>query len=110
MTTEESMFIARNIVNQLADMWQVSVPVRQATNDKADKFVERLVLKYAAGVAWTPVGRGVWGMPDCCDFAPPNHTHCGPPVAKQGEKVICAYHWYCLSAIEGEEPDTDGRH
>ena len=35
--------IARNIVNQLGDLWEVDPTTRQATNDEADAFVTRLL-------------------------------------------------------------------
>lgn len=35
-----------NIVNQLADLWEVNVDVRQATNDQADAFVTKLLELY----------------------------------------------------------------
>jgi hypothetical protein len=41
--TDEPLRTARNIVNQLADLWQVSVPVRQSTNDMADQFVSAVI-------------------------------------------------------------------
>ncbi len=40
-STQEKL--AMNIVNQLADLWGVSVEVRQNTNDQADKFVSALI-------------------------------------------------------------------
>jgi hypothetical protein len=36
-------FVAQNIVNQLADLWEVPVDLRQATNDRCDQFVSRLI-------------------------------------------------------------------
>lgn len=41
MSTEVKLSAAQNIVNQLADLWNVPVDVRQATNDRADKFVSQ---------------------------------------------------------------------
>jgi hypothetical protein len=38
--------VARNIVNQLADLWEVDPMTRQATNDEADAFVARLIADY----------------------------------------------------------------
>jgi hypothetical protein len=38
-------FLARNIVNQLADLWRVPFELRQATNDRADRFVAGLLNK-----------------------------------------------------------------
>lgn len=35
--------VGYNIVNQLADLWEVPVDVRQATNDRCWTFVEQLV-------------------------------------------------------------------
>lgn len=42
------MDTARNIVNQLADLWTVPVDVRQATNDHCDRFVATLITKHRA--------------------------------------------------------------
>lgn len=42
-------FLAQNIVNQLADFWDIDVDVRQATNDKTNRFVENLILDYLRG-------------------------------------------------------------
>jgi hypothetical protein len=39
----EVPFVAQNIVNQLADLWEVPVETRQATNDRCDQFVTRLI-------------------------------------------------------------------
>jgi hypothetical protein len=38
-----SLNLARNIVNQLGDLWAVPVAKRQATNDQADQFVASLI-------------------------------------------------------------------
>ena len=48
MTTSErtTLDVARNIVNQLADLWEVDPTTRQATNDEADAFVARLIADY----------------------------------------------------------------
>jgi len=43
MTDVEVPFVAQNIVNQLGDLWKVPVPLRQATNDRADQFVAKLL-------------------------------------------------------------------
>jgi len=43
MTDVEVPFVAQNIVNQLADLWEAAVPLRQATNDQADQFVAKLL-------------------------------------------------------------------
>lgn len=37
--------VARNIVNQLGDMWNVPADVRQVTNDHADRFIAGLVVR-----------------------------------------------------------------
>lgn len=37
--------VARNIVNQLGDLWKVPVDVRQVTNDHADRFIAGLVVR-----------------------------------------------------------------
>jgi hypothetical protein len=42
----DTEFLARNIVNQLADLWRVPVELRQATNDRADRFVGGLLNKH----------------------------------------------------------------
>lgn len=58
-------FAARNIVSQLADLWQVPVDVRQATNDRCDEFTARLIRS-------THPSRnapGQCGDPDCKVFA-----------------------------------------
>jgi hypothetical protein len=34
---------AHNIINQLSDLWQVTVPVRQDTNDRADQFTSAVI-------------------------------------------------------------------
>jgi len=44
--TPDSLFVARNIVNQLADLWEVPAKRRQETNDQADRFVQRLIVKF----------------------------------------------------------------
>ncbi|MFD7161356.1 hypothetical protein ACFV9C_42690 [Kribbella sp. NPDC059898] len=36
-------FVAQNIVNQLGDLWEIPVDVRQATNDRCDTFVAGLI-------------------------------------------------------------------
>ncbi|MBO0813613.1 MAG: hypothetical protein J2P30_00440 [Actinobacteria bacterium] len=48
MSTEERtpLMVARNIVNQLGDFWEVDTATRQATNDEADAFVARLIADY----------------------------------------------------------------
>lgn len=38
--------VAYNIVNQLGDLWNVPVDVRQATNDEADEFVAGLLRRF----------------------------------------------------------------
>jgi hypothetical protein len=38
-----SLVSARNIINQLGDLWQVSVPVQQDTNDHADQFTSAVI-------------------------------------------------------------------
>lgn len=42
---DDDKFTALNIVNQLGDLWNVPVDVRQATNDEADAFVLKLIRK-----------------------------------------------------------------
>ncbi len=49
-TEEEIRAVARNIVNQLADAYEVPVPVRQATNDQHDEFVTGLLRTVASFV------------------------------------------------------------
>lgn len=53
--------VGRNIVNQLADLWQVPVDVRQATNDDCWEFAERLISEYVTEVCSTrqPSGAAV---------------------------------------------------
>jgi hypothetical protein len=47
--SEDGLFEARNIVNQLADLYSERIPssewikVRQSTNDMADQFVLRVM-------------------------------------------------------------------
>lgn len=42
-----AMDVARNIVNQLGDLWEVDVDVRQATNATANQFVKKLIKLWA---------------------------------------------------------------
>lgn len=45
----DDLFVARNIINQIGDLWSEKipsdlwVPVRQATNDELDTFVLKLI-------------------------------------------------------------------
>jgi hypothetical protein len=48
MTERTTQDVARNIVNQLGDLWEVNPTTRQATNDEADAFVGRLIADYYA--------------------------------------------------------------
>lgn len=36
-------FTSQNVVNKLADLWEVDVDVFYLTNDECDKFVEKLI-------------------------------------------------------------------
>ena len=62
-TTPEVPFITRNIVNQLGELWNVPVVLRQATNDRADVFVAGLIRKIIAQPA-TTVEWGVRALSD----------------------------------------------
>lgn len=56
MATDDELMLARNIVNQLGELWCERilsaewVHVRQATNDLADEFVSGLIHKHTQGV------------------------------------------------------------
>jgi hypothetical protein len=51
---EAALAVARNIVNQIGDVWHELIPsaewvrVRQETNDECDKFVASLLAAHAA--------------------------------------------------------------
>jgi hypothetical protein len=69
----DTMFLARNIINQLGDAWAEAipseqwVPVRQATNDVMDGWVSQLI-REAVAAAWaegyTVAHNGDRGWPD----------------------------------------------
>lgn len=54
----EVPFVARNVVNQLGDLWEVPVDKRQATNDVADQFVTRLFAEHVKALAETATRLG----------------------------------------------------
>lgn len=51
--------VGYNIVNQLADLWEVPVDVRQATNDQCWDFAAKLVASAAPQVDREAVGRAI---------------------------------------------------
>lgn len=40
---DQAFSTARTIVNQLANLWEVPIDIRQATNDQCDEFVVKLL-------------------------------------------------------------------
>jgi hypothetical protein len=63
--------VARNIVNQLADLWEVDPMTRQATNDQADAFVARLIADYYLERLLAACLTGMWRGSTAACHSPP---------------------------------------
>jgi len=74
--TPDSLFVARNIVNQLADLWEVPAKRRQETNDQADRFVHKLLCKHAAEELRKVCSGGRAGAPVSIPAAQPDLRDC----------------------------------